>query len=117
MVRLTDMEQEILSSRAEEVQMPIAVYIREQAFGKDIVRKYEIIQDPEELSKLVAQFGKIGSNLNQIARYFNTGGHLSMEMVDEIHDCIDMLFDLREKVLKMGGDYRGGTDPYGKQKF
>ncbi|MFQ9889602.1 MAG: plasmid mobilization relaxosome protein MobC [Streptococcus sp.] len=32
----------------------------------------------------MAEFGKIGSNLNQIARYFNTGGLHSQEMRNEI---------------------------------
>ena len=35
---------------------------------------YEVVADMDELRKLVSEYGKIGSNLNQIARYFNTGG-------------------------------------------
>ena len=57
------------------------------------------MQDPEEIQKLVSEFGKIGANLNQIARFFNTGGMRSLEMEDDIHDCISMLFQLRKRVL------------------
>ena len=32
-----------------------------------------------------AEFGKIGSNLNQIARYFHMGGIRSKAMQDEIY--------------------------------
>ena len=44
-------------------------------------------------------------NLNQIARYFNTGGERSLAMEDEIRHCIAELFALREEVLKMAGDF------------
>lgn len=70
------------------------------------------LSDMEELRSLVGAYGKIGVNLNQIARYFNTGGERSLAMEDEIRHCIAELFVLREEVLKMAGDferdYRGG---------
>ncbi len=50
--------------------------------------------------------------LNQIAKYFNTGGTHSQAMENEIHQCISDLFLLRKKVLEMAGDKyfnTGGT--------
>ena len=80
--------------------------------GKEIVHRVEVVADMEELRSLVRAYGKIGVNLNQIARYFNTGGERSLAMEDEIRHCIAELFALREEVLKMAGDferdYRGG---------
>ena len=38
----------------------------------------------DELRRLLNEYGKIGSNLYQIARYFNTGGESSAEIKDEI---------------------------------
>ena len=55
----------------------------------------------EDLRKLVSEYGKIGSNLNQIARYFNTGGDWSLAIENEIHQYISDLFQLRKKVLRM----------------
>ena len=107
-VRFNDFEFAEISERAQEAGLPLAAYIRRQAFYNDITRHINIIQDPEELRKLVAEFGKIGSNLNQIARFFNTGGMRSLEMEEDIHDCISMLFNLRKEVLKMGGEHYGG---------
>ena len=80
-------------------------YVRQQAFYKNLVRHYNIVQDPEAIKSLVSEFGKIGANLNQIARFFNTGGMRSLEMEDDIHDCISMLFQLRKRVLRLGGDH------------
>ena len=63
----------------------------------------------DDLKKLVGEYGKIGSNLNQIAKYFNTGGMRSLSIEDEIHQCIADLFKLRKKVLEMAGDTDGSS--------
>ena len=72
---------------------------------KEIMHRVEVVADMEELRRLVGAYGKIGVNLNQIARYFNTGGERSLAMEDEIRHCIAELFSLREEVLKMAGDF------------
>ena len=115
-VRFNDFEYSELKDRAREANLSLAAYIRRQAFYNDTVIHYDIIQNPKELKKLVGELGKISSNLNQIARYFNTGGMRSLAMEDDIHDCIAMLFDLRKKVLKMGGDHGGRVKAHRKQK-
>lgn len=71
--------------------------------------RYEIVADMDDLKKLVGEYGKIGSNLNQIAKYFNTGGMRSLAIEDEIHQCIADLFKLRKKVLEMAGDTDGSS--------
>ena len=47
---------------------------------RKVIAKYELVADMPELKKLISEFGKIGNNLNQIARHFNTGGIHSQEM-------------------------------------
>lgn len=69
MMRFNDFEYSEISERAAESGLPVSTYVRQQAFYNDIVRHYNIVQDPEEIRKLVAEIGKIGSNLNQIARF------------------------------------------------
>ena len=51
------------------------------------------------ISKLVSEYGKIGSNLNQIAKHFNSGGSQSRAIENEIHQCITDLFLLRKRIL------------------
>ena len=70
-------------------------------------RQIEVIADMEDLKKLVSEYGKIGSNLNQIAKYFNTGGSRSLAVENEIHQCIADLFQLRKEVLKLAGGKNG----------
>ena len=80
MLRLTDTEYEIISSNAKNASLPLAEYARKVITGKPPKITYEIVADLPELKKLIGEFGKIGSNLNQIARYFNSGGIHSQEM-------------------------------------
>ena len=88
MLRFTDTEYERLLSHAEAARLPLAEYIRRQVTGKTVEMKYEIVADLPELQKLIAEFGKIGSNLNQIARHFNSGGIHSQEMRKKIDQGI-----------------------------
>lgn len=81
--------------------------------GKIAIR-YEVVADIPELQKLTAEFGKIGSNLNQIARYFHTGGVRSKIMQDEIQSCISELWNLRKDVTRMAGDFHGSVETYRK---
>ena len=60
-----------------------------------------------DLRKLVSEYGKIGSNLNQIAKHFNSGGSQSRAIENEIHQCITDLFLLRKEVLKLAGGMNG----------
>ena len=91
MLRLTDTEYEIVSESAKTAHLPLAEYARKQIMQQKVTAKYEIVADLPELKKLIAEFGKIGSNLNQIARHFNSGG---------IHS------QMKYEVLKMAGDFQ-----------
>ena len=71
MLRLTDTEYENISSNAKNASLPVAEYARKLITGKPPKITYEVVADLPELKKLIGEFGKIGSNLNQIARYFN----------------------------------------------
>ena len=112
MLRLTDTEYEIVFEKAKDANLPLAEYARKQVLNKKIVVKYEIVADLPELKKLIAEFGKIGSNLNQIARYFNSGGIHSQEMRNAINQSIARIYEMKYEVLKMAGDFHGNTETH-----
>lgn len=105
MLRLTDTEYEIVSANAKSANLPLAEYARKQITNKKVIAKYEIVADVPELKKLIAEFGKIGSNLNQIARHFNSGGIHSQEMRKAIDQGIADIYEMKYAVLKMAGDF------------
>ena len=109
MLRLTDTEYEIISANAKTANLTLAEYVRKQVTNKRVIAKYEIVADVPELKKLVAGFGKIGSNLNQIARHFNSGGIQSQEMWKSINRSIANIYEMKYAVLKMAGDFSNAT--------
>ena len=106
-VKLTDIELELLNQKAEMAGTSKADCLRKLLIGTPIKVRYEIVADRQDLRKLVGEYGKIGSNLKQIAKYFNNGGERSLAMEDEIRQCISELFVLRKEVLRLAGDFRG----------
>ena len=112
MLRLTDTEYEIISESAKAANLPLAEYVRKQVMKQKVIAKYEIMADLPELKKLVAEFGKIGSNLNQIARHYNSGGIHSQEMRKAIEQSVSRIYELKYEVLKMAGDFHGNTETH-----
>lgn len=112
MLRLTDTEFEIVAENAKSANLPLAEYIRKQVMKQKVIAKYEIVADLPELKKLVAEFGKIGSNLNQIARHFNSGGIHSQAMRKAIEQSVSRIYELKYEVLKMAGDFHGNTETH-----
>ncbi len=111
-LRLTDTQYEIICKAAEQAGLSLSEYIRKQIMKGKVTAKYEIVADVPELKKLVAEFGKIGSNLNQIARHFNQGGIHSQEMRQAINRCIAQIYEMKYEVVKMAGDFHGDTQTY-----
>lgn len=115
-LRLSDTEFELITKVSHEAGLSRSAYIRKQLLDGAVNIKYEVVADVPELQKLTAELGKIGSNLNQIARYFHMGGIRSKAMQDEIHECISQIFDMRKEIAEMAGDYHGSVETHRKQK-
>ena len=106
-LKLTDIELAVLNEATGITGLSRSEYLRKLLLEKQINHQIEVVADMNDLRKLVSEYGKIGSNLNQIARYFNTGGSRSLAVENEIHQCIADLFQLRKKVLKLAGGKNG----------
>ena len=107
MLRFNDTEYEIIMENAKGAGLPLAEFLHRQIMNKRVTVKYENIADVPELEKLIAEFGKIGSNLNQIARHFNQGGIHSQEMCQAINKCIAEIYEMKYEVVKMAEDFHG----------
>lgn len=113
-LKLTDNELACLEQSAEALNISRVEYLRNLILEKPMIYKYEVVADNEQLKKLNAEIGKIGSNLNQIAKHLNQGGVRSMILQDRVHECIDKLFDLRRQVMELAGDYYGDIEAQDK---
>ena len=108
-IRLTDTEFSIIENAATQAEMSISEYMRTQTMEGKVNARFEIVAEVNQIKKLIGEFGKIGSNLNQIARYFNQGGILSSEMRNEIRKSLRDIYEMKYEVMKMAGDFRGSN--------
>ena len=108
-IRLTDTEFSIIENAATQAEMSISEYMRTQTMEGKVNARFEIVADVDQIKKLIGEFGKIGSNLNQIVRYFNQGGVLSSEMRNEIRKSLRDIYEMKYEVMKMAGDFRGSN--------
>lgn len=109
-IRATMTEKKQLEEAAAEVGLNISDWIRTKAMGlPPLLRKPN--PDREIMIRFMAAFGKVGSNLNQIARQLNRkqGSEefdvpltIVMQAVEEVRDVTQQL-----RILIQHGSYQG----------
>ena len=94
---------------------PVRVYPASYLLQPDCPR-YPVTAHSEEMltavSSLVAQYGKIGSNLNQIARYLNEYSAPYNALSSEVRAAVSDLATLKFEVLKVIGEAYGNDQAY-----
>jgi hypothetical protein len=86
-MRCTPSEYAQLEAAAEQAGLTVGAFMRRQCLGTPGPRATR--RPPVEraaLAQLLAQLGKCGSNLNQIARVLNSGGDTPDGITDAIAD-------------------------------
>ena len=109
--RMTEEEYADFTERLKHYDMSQAEFIR-QAITRATIRPIVTVSPVNDellstVGKLIAEYGKIGGNLNQIARYFNQGGIISSEMRTEIKKSLRDIYEMKYEVMRMAGDFRG----------
>ena len=105
--RLTESEKKDFDERLAVSNLSQTEYIRQAIFQSKINITIRIECSLEQMYELISQYGKIGSNLNQIAKYLNQGGYLSRELAVDIRHTITDLDDLKYKILEVVGKSYG----------
>lgn len=100
-VRMTDDERDLVRERAQAAGLTVGAYIRRTALGDSGPRaRRRPIIERELLSRILAHLGKVGSNLNQLAREQNTGGTPD---ADDLARSLDDLAQMRRAILEAMG--------------
>ena len=108
--RLSDDEYDRLDVICTLMGLSHSQYLRKAAFTTKIEAPIFHATLSENASReLAAQMGKIGSNLNQIARKLNSGGPESKRIRTDIARSIDQLNE-RLRFLKNVEDWRGDSE-------
>lgn len=107
--RVTNELYEVIATEATLANLSISEYCRTLALNKKVIMKKEVIFDSQELLAALSSLGKIGSNLNQIARHLNSENSWTSSMKEEVQHCIAELREIRENIKEMAGEYRGSN--------
>lgn len=87
-VRFTEDLYAVLSDNAQKAGLTRGEYIRHLVAGKTPKAQPPIFHDDTALVSELAKLNKLGSNLNQIARYFNEGGLMTNPLAKELHHAL-----------------------------
>ena len=114
--RLTEEEYTEFSERVSLCQMSQSEFIR-QALTKSTIRPVITVSPVNDtllatVGKLTAEYGKIGSNLNQIARCLNEYGAPYNALSKEVREAISDLAALKFEVLREVGEAIGNAQTY-----
>ena len=114
--RMTDEEYADFTKRLAAYEMSQSEFIR-QAITRATIRPIITVSPVNDellaaVGKLTAEYGRIGGNLNQIARYLNEYGVPYNTLSGEVRAAISDLAVLKYEVLKKVGDAVGNTQAY-----
>ena len=115
-VRFDQATYDRIEAAARAADLSVSEYIRRMVIKGKITVRQEIVAEVPMLKKLIGDFGKIGSNLNQIAHHYNGGGVRSREMYERTQRAISELYAMKFEVEKMGGEFRGYSEAYRRKK-
>lgn len=105
--RLTKAEKADFDTRLVDSGLTQTEFIRQAVFHSKINITIQTECSIEQLHALIAEYGKIGSNLNQIARHLNEGGTATKEIIDDVRNAALDLADLKYEILKIVGNAYG----------
>ena len=114
--RVTEKEKLTLELCCKRLNISISTLIRQSLLEKPVQHIVLVAGGGEDalnvLSALLGQCGKIGSNLNQLARHFNTGGKDSEQIRAQILTELSALTLFRLNAEKTIGELYGNHQAY-----
>ena len=114
--RMTEEEYAEFAERLSAYHMSQAEFIRQAITGAAIRPTITVSPVNDELlaavGKLTAEYGRIGGNLNQIARYLNEYGVPYNALSGEVRAAISDLAALKFEVLQKVGEAVGNIQTY-----
>jgi len=113
-IRFDDTQYSILCMNATRAGISKTDYIRRQATTGKVSVYYNLGSDISQVQEITRELSAIGSNLNQIARYFNSGGMQTQAIRQDINECITAILSMRDAVVEMVGGQNGNNKAHRK---
>ena len=114
--RVTEREKLELEQTAKLLHLSLSTLIRRALHSAKIERTGVVVGGGEEtltaVSTLLAQCSRVGTNLNQLARHFNSGGADTEQIRAKILDELADLTAFRLHAEKVLGELYGNAQAY-----
>ena len=114
--RMTEEEHADFMERLTAYGMSQSEFIRQAIRGVTVKPIITVSPITDELlaavGRLTGEYGKIGGNLNQIARYLNEFGEPYSALYTEVRAALSDLAALKFQVLREVGEAVGNTQTY-----
>ena len=114
--RVTETEKMDLQCTANLLHLALSTLLRRALHSAKIARTVIVASGGEEtltaVSTLLAQCSKVGTNLNQLARHFNSGGADTMQIRAKLLDELADLTAFRLHAEKVLGELYGNAQAY-----
>ena len=114
--RVTETEKLELENTANPLHLSLSTFIRRAIHNVKIEKTVIVTSGGEKtltaVSTLLAQCSKVGTNLNQLARHFNSGGADTELIRAKILDGLADLTAFRLHAEKVLGELYGNTQAY-----
>ncbi len=103
-VRFSEAEYTKITELAKRQNTTVTDYLRDHSAHGKVETTFQIITDPEEVKKAARELSGILVNLQQISKYYNTGGTYSQAMQDAIRGATDDVLTMLAVLKKMAGE-------------
>ena len=115
-VRVTAEEKLRIAYACKELHLTQSELVRRVLYGVNVKHTVVVAQGGEDvlaaLAALSAQCSKVGSNLNQLARHFNSGGKDTEQLRAQILEELSALTNFRLKAEETVGELYGNHQAF-----
>ena len=106
-IRFSETDYAKIAESAKKQNTTVTDYLRNRSVHGTVDTTFQIIANPEEVKKAARKLNGILVNLQQISKYYNTGGTYSQAMQDAIRGAINSVLAMLAVLKKMAGERIG----------
>ena len=103
-IRFSEAEYAKITELTKRQNTTVTDYLRDRSVHGKVETTLQIIADPEEVKKAARELNGILVNLQQIAKYYNTGGTYSQAMQDAIRGAINSVLATLAVLKRLAGE-------------
>ena len=103
-IRFSEADYAKIAESAKKQNTTVTDYLRNRSVHGTVDTTFQIIANPEEVKKAARKLNGILVNLQQISKYYNTGGTYSQAMQHAIRGATNSVLTMLAVLKKMAGE-------------